>query len=65
MSLVGDPSEKPEGRMPSMLPTPLHSSMFPVAAMGAAGNEAVRDYAHRMGIEVPRAPRVPQFGTAS
>ena len=46
-----------------MLPAPLHSSMFPVAAMGAAGNEAVRDYAHRMGIEVPKAPRVPSFGT--
>ncbi len=65
MSLVGDPRERPEGRMASVLPAPLHSSMFPVAAMGAAGNEAVRDYAHRMGIEVPKAPRVPSFGTAS
>ncbi|MFT3922530.1 MAG: GTPase domain-containing protein [Myxococcales bacterium] len=64
MSLVGDPSDKPEGRLASMLPAPLHSSMFPVAAMGAAGNDAVRDYANRMGIEVPKAPRVPSFGTA-
>ncbi len=65
MSLVGDPGEKPEGRMPPFLPEPPPSSLFPVGAMGPAGNEAVRDYANRMGIEVPRAPRVPQFGTAS
>jgi len=65
MSLVGDPREQPEGRMASVLPAPLHSSMFPVAAMGAAGSDAVRDYAHRMGIEVPKAPRVPSFHTAS
>lgn len=65
MSLVGDPADKPEGRMTSVLPAPLHSSMFPVAAMGPAGGDAIRDYARRMGIEVPRAPRVPNFGTAS
>src|SRR5690606_12772461 len=65
MSLVGDPRKKPEGRMPSVLPAPLHSSMFPVAAMGPAGAGTVRDYANRMGIEVPKAPRVPSFNTAS
>jgi signal recognition particle receptor subunit beta len=65
MSLVGDPRSKPEGRMPSVLPAPLHSSMFPVAAMGPAGAGTVRDYAHRMGIEVPKAPRIPSFDTAS
>jgi mutual gliding-motility protein MglA len=65
MSLVGDPREQPEGRIASVLPAPLHSSMFPVAAMGAAGNDVLQDYATRMGIEVPKAPRVPSFGTAS
>ncbi len=65
MSLVGDPADKPEGRMTSVLPTPRHSSMFPVAAMGLAGNDTVREYARRMGIEVPKAPRLPNFGTAS
>jgi signal recognition particle receptor subunit beta len=64
MSLVGDPREKPEGRMASILPAPLHSSMFPVAAMGAAGSDLIRDYADRMGIEVPKAPRLPRFETA-
>jgi signal recognition particle receptor subunit beta len=65
MSIVGNPSERPEGRLPSVLPGQLHSSMFPVAAMGAAGRDVVRDYAARMGIEVPKAPRVPTFNTAS
>lgn len=65
MTLVGDPRTKPEGRSLSVLPTPRHSSMFPVASLGpTASAEVARDRAARMGIEVPKAPRVPQFGTA-
>ncbi len=33
--------------------------------MGPAASDTVRDYARRMGIEVPKAPRIPSFGTAS
>jgi len=63
MSLVGDPKSKPEGRTASIMPTPRHSSMFPVASLEpAARAEAARDNANRMGIEIPKAPRVPQFG---
>lgn len=63
MALVGDPRDKPEGRSVSLLPAPRHSSMFPVASMGPAGVEVVQEYASRMGIEMPKAPRVPNFGS--
>jgi signal recognition particle receptor subunit beta len=65
MSVVGDPREKPEGRSTSVLPTPIHSSMFPVAAMGPMPEEKAREYASRMGVEVPKSPRVPSFGAVS
>lgn len=65
MSVVGDPRDKPEGRSISILPTPIHSSMFPVAAMGPMGEDAALEYATRMGIEVPREPRVPAFDALS
>lgn len=65
MSVVGDPRDKPEGRSVSILPAPIHSSMFPVAAMGPMGPDAAQEYATRMGIEVPRAPRVPAFDALS
>jgi len=65
MSVVGDPREKPEGRSVSVLPTPLHSSMFPVAAMGPMGEEAANAYAQRMGVEVPKAPRLPSLDAVS
>ncbi len=63
MTLVGDPKTKPEGRTASVMPTPSHSSMFPVASLEpAARTRAAHDSARRMGIEIPKAPRVPQFG---
>jgi hypothetical protein len=65
MSVVGDPRDKPEGRSVSILPAPIHSSMFPVAAMGPLAEEAATEYATRMGIEVPKAPRVPSFEAVS
>jgi signal recognition particle receptor subunit beta len=61
MTVVGDPRDKPEGRSVSILPAPVHSSMFPVAAMGPMAEDAAAEYATRMGIEVPKAPRVPSF----
>jgi hypothetical protein len=61
ISLVGDPSGKPEGRSQSVLPQPRHASMFPVASLGPKGVQVVQDYAERMGIEMPRAPRLPNF----
>ncbi len=61
MTLVGDPRRRPEGRLLSVLPSAKHSSMFPVASLGPdAGVAAARDQAERMGIEIPKAPRVPQ-----
>ena len=60
MEVVGDPREKPEGRSTSILPTPKHSSMFPLAARGPEAQEAARDYAARLGLEVPKSPRVPR-----
>lgn len=63
MTLVGDPRTKPEGRTASVFPVPRHASMFPVASMGPAGMQEARDYAQRMGIEVPKAPRLPNFGS--
>jgi len=65
MSVVGDPRDKPEGRSVSILLAPVHSSMFPVAAMGPMAEGAALEYAHRMGIEVPKAPRVPAFDALS
>lgn len=65
MSVVGEPRDKPEGRWTSSLPSPSHSSMFPVAAMGPMGAEAAEQYASRLGIEMPRPSRVPSFGAAS
>jgi signal recognition particle receptor subunit beta len=65
MTVVGDPRDKPEGRSISILPAPIHSSMFPVAALGPAAEDAATEYATRMGIEVPKAPRVPSFEAAS
>jgi signal recognition particle receptor subunit beta len=65
MSVVGDPREKPEGRSVSILPAPIHSSMFPVAAMGPMAEDAAAEYATRMGIEVPKAPRIPSFDAVS
>jgi hypothetical protein len=65
MTVVGDPRDKPEGRSVSILPAPIHSSMFPVAAMGPMAEEAAAEYATRMGIEVPKAPRVPSFEAVS
>jgi hypothetical protein len=65
MSVVGDPRDKPEGRSVSILPQPMHSSMFPVAAMGPMGEDAAAEYATRMGIEVPKAPRIPSFDAVS
>jgi mutual gliding-motility protein MglA len=65
MSVVGDPRDKPEGRSVSILPAPIHSSMFPVAAMGPMAEEAATEYAKRTGIEVPKAPRVPSFEAVS
>jgi mutual gliding-motility protein MglA len=63
IQLVGEPRNKPEGRHPSILPAPRHSSMFPAASMGPAGVQVVNDYATRMGIEMPKAPRLPNFGS--
>lgn len=65
MTVVGDPRDKPEGRSVSILPAPVHSSMFPVAAMGPMAEEAAAEYANRMGVEVPKAPRVPSFEALS
>lgn len=65
MTVVGDPRDKPEGRSVSVLPTPIHSSMFPVAAMGPMAEDAAVEYATRMGIEVPKAPRIPSFDAVS
>jgi signal recognition particle receptor subunit beta len=65
MAVVGDPREKPEGRSVSILPAPVYSSMFPVAALGPMAEEAATEYATRMGIEVPKAPRVPSFDAVS
>ncbi len=63
MTLVGDPRKKPEGRSLAKLPTPRHSTMFPVASLGpSASADAARDRALRLGIEIPKAPRVPQLG---
>jgi mutual gliding-motility protein MglA len=59
MSVVGDPRDKPEGRTTSVLPSAPNSSMFPVAASGPLQGDAAAEYASRMGIEIPRAPRVP------
>jgi signal recognition particle receptor subunit beta len=65
MAVVGDPRDKPEGRSVSILPAPVYSSMFPVAALGPMAEEAATEYATRMGIEVPKAPRVPSFDAVS
>jgi signal recognition particle receptor subunit beta len=65
MTVVGDPRDKPEGRSVSVLPAPIHSSMFPVAAMGPMAEDAAAEYASRMGIEVPKAPRVPSLEAVS
>ena len=62
MALVGDPRRVAEGRTASMLPRARHNSMFPMAAMGAdAAREAAVDQAQELGIEVPKAPRVPKL----
>lgn len=62
MLLVGDPGQKPEGRHSSVLPTARHSSMFPVASLGpAAGTQVAHEQAREAGIEIPKAPRVPQL----
>lgn len=61
MAVVGDPRDKPEGRSVSVLPQAQHTSMFPVAAMGPIEGDAAVEYANRMGVEVPRAPRVPSM----
>jgi signal recognition particle receptor subunit beta len=62
MSLVGDPATGPEGRSPSVLPHSRHSTMFPVASLGPdEAAEAAKLDALRMGIEVPKAPRVPRL----
>lgn len=60
MEVVGDPREKPEGRTTSVLPGARHSSMFPLASQGPNAQEAARDYAARLGLEVPKSPRVPR-----
>jgi signal recognition particle receptor subunit beta len=59
MEVVGNPSEKPEGRSVSMLPGVGHSSMFPLAAAGPE-DQAAREYAARLGLELPKSPRVPR-----
>jgi mutual gliding-motility protein MglA len=61
MEVVGDPREKPEGRSTSVLPGAKHASMFPLAAQGPRAAEAARDYAARLGLEVPKSPRVPRI----
>lgn len=60
MAVVGNPSERPEGRSVSVLPGPKHASMFPLAAAGAVDEDAVRDYAARLGLEIPKSPRLPR-----
>jgi mutual gliding-motility protein MglA len=60
MAVVGDPAEKPEGRCISVLPAAEHASMFPLAAAGPLGDQAARDYAAQLGLEVPKSPRVPR-----
>lgn len=59
MEAVGDPSERPEGRTISVLPGAQHASMFPLAAQGPLAPAAARDYALRLGLEVPKAPPLP------
>ena len=62
MSLTGNPSEAPEGRSPSLLPHSCHSSMFPVASLGPEqAAETARHRATQLGIEVPKAPRLPRL----
>jgi signal recognition particle receptor subunit beta len=60
MAVVGDPSAKPEGRSVSVLPAAKHASMFPLAASGPADPNEVRDYAARLGLEMPKSPRLPR-----
>jgi signal recognition particle receptor subunit beta len=62
MAVVGDPREKPEGRSISVLPSAPHASMFPVAALGPMHAESAAEYADRMGVELPRPPRLPAVG---
>jgi signal recognition particle receptor subunit beta len=62
MKVVGDPSEKPEGRSTSVLPAPKHSSMFPLASLGPLTEDAARDHAARLGLELPKPPRLPRVG---
>ena len=60
MGVVGNPSEKPEGRSISVLPTIKHASMFPLAASGPVDHNEVRDYAASLGLEMPKSPRLPR-----
>jgi len=45
-----------------VLPSAPHASMFPVAALGPMHAESAAEYADRMGVELPRPPRLPAVG---
>ena len=62
MKAIGDPRDLPEGRSTSMLPVAAHSSMFPLAALGPLSDDAARDYAARLGVEVPKTAPLPRVG---
>jgi signal recognition particle receptor subunit beta len=62
MKVVGDPRDKPDGRSISVLPVAKHASMFPLAAMGPLADDAARDYAARLGLEVPKTAPLPRVG---
>lgn len=62
MAVVGNPRSKPEGRSISALPGAGNASMFPLAASGPLDHEAARAYAARLGVELPKSPRLPRVG---
>lgn len=62
MGAVGDPRGKPEGRSVSVLRSPEHSTMFPLAAAGPDGGDAARAYVSRLGTEEPPEPATSRVG---
>jgi hypothetical protein len=62
MKAVGDPRDRPDGRSTSMLPAAKNTSMFPLAALGPLADDAARDYAARLGLEVPKTAPLPRVG---
>jgi hypothetical protein len=60
MAVVGNPRDQVEGRSVSVLPGPANASMFPLAAQGPLDDDVARTYAARLGLELPKSPRVPR-----